>query len=237
MTVPLPPWDQAVVNLNGALPDDDGNVDFDSGNCHRIVPDPSGHRIVIYNDCKVCCSCGDYGGFAKAINALLERAAKVWKGSFYPSPSYANLNMLAATLNSHIIEYNTVLFPKIRTVGAWGHVMVGVDTGRASGAYFATIDFVVVNRVSVQTTIHGVAVFNKAIQEADTSHKDEGKDQTATLSVVGSTVTFDVTLKPFTEEHLYVLVKGASALTGLQGTLTATWTQYGTPKSTTEPVT
>ena len=75
--------------------------------------------------------------------------------------------------------------------------------------------------------------------EAGNSGKDEGKTQTGTIAVTGTLVNWSVTLQPFTEEHLYVLVRSAlnNSLAGLAGSMTYTWTQYGVPKSVTVPVT
>jgi hypothetical protein len=242
---PLPPWAQYLVNLSGTLPDEDGNVNIDSGNCYRVEPDPVNHRLLVYNDCQVCCTCDDYANYAKTFDNLLQRLATVWKGPFFPDPDYANLHKMAQTLNSHIGEYNGTIFPKIRTVAAWAHVMVGINhpaSGRpaANADRYATVSIVVVNRVSSPVTITGAIDFTPdTLVEAGNSGKDEGKAQTGTITVTGTLVNWNVTLQPFTEEHLYVLVRSAlnNSLAGLAGSMTYTWTQYGVPKSVTVPVT
>lgn len=240
---PQPPWAQYLVSLGGALPDEDGNINIESGNCHRIEPDPANSRLLIHNDCQVCCTCDDYANYAKTLEDLLTRLATVWKGPFFPDPDYENLWQLAQTLNSHIGEYNSAIFPKIRTVAAWGHVMVGIShpagKPRANADRYATVSIVVVNRVSSPVTITGVVTFNKNLVRAGDSNKDEGKAQTGLISVLGLLVNWSVTLAPFTEEHLYVLVRSGinASLVGLAGSMTYTWTQYGVPKSETVAVT
>jgi len=241
---PLPPWGNYLISLGGVLPDEDGNVDLDSGNCYRIEPDPANSQLIIYNDCQVCCTCDDYANYAQTLENLLRRLAEVWKGPFFPDPDYENLHKLAQTLNSHITEYNSSIFPKIRTVAAWAHSMVGVSDPvsgkpRASANRYATVSIVVVNRVSSAVGITGKITFNKTLVEAGDSDKDEGKAQTGTIAVSGTDVDWAVTLQPFTEEHLYVLVKSDSneSLAGLAGSMEYHWTQYGVAKSVTVPVT
>jgi hypothetical protein len=222
---PEPPWYDMLTSLQGSKPDDDGNINLKGTPCHRIEPDPENHRVLIYNDCEPCCLCQDYANLAKAIELRFDRLRVVWNDEFLP---------LVGTVNAHIGEYNSSIFPDIRTFTFWGHVMVGSkegSRGNVQSSTVATMSLVLTNRCSTSIEVTGTIGWSTTVELLAT--KAQGTDG-GTLELEA----FSVKMEPFSELHFYWLVREPSgmSLESLEAEVTAEWTQYGADKTLTRTV-
>lgn len=231
--VQQPSWQDKLTSLSGSRTDEDGNISLRGDRCHRIQADPVNYRLLIYNDCQAGCTAEDYAYTAYALENMFERARRLWMGAFDEDPAYANLLKVIETLNEHITEYNDDIFPKLRTVGCWGHIIVGssLEGGGALGSRaYATVALVFVNRTSEPVTLTGSLAFSKPVSKV--TAKYEGKNP-VTINI-GS---INGTLAPFVEAHSYLLVQSnmsgdsRPALDGMTATVNVSWTQYGNNKN------
>lgn len=222
---PAPSWYDTITSLQGAKPDSDGNINLKGSPCHRIQPDPANYRVLLYNDCEPCCLCEDYANVAKSLETRFDRLRVVW-GKF---------NSLVGTVNGHVNEYNTTIFPAIRTFTFWGHIMSGSKEvggrGTIQSSSMATMSLVLVNRCAEAITVFGSILWGEDIVLV--SLRSEGVDP-AVLASDG----FTMVMQPFSELHFYWLVRGreGQTLEGMQAEVTADWTQDGDPKTLTRTI-
>ena len=232
---PVPSWYDTITSLQGATPDEDGNINIKGTPCHRVEPDPENNRILLYNDCEPCCLCQDYANVATTLDDYFDRLRKLWQEDFIEIPGYENFLALVDTHNSHVSEYNNPIFPRIRTFTFWGHIMVGTKNydsrGTKQSSNTATMALVLTNRCDQQISVSGNIVWSKGVSLIE--KKSQGTD-TGSLGLN----SFSVTMEKFSELHFYWHVRGSanSSLTGLKATVTADWTQYGIPLTLTRTV-
>jgi len=233
-----PSWYDKLTSLSGSKPDDDGNISLSGAPAHRIQPDPANYRLLVYNDCQSGCAPEDYAYTAYALKRLFDRARELWTGNFEDDPDYANLQKVIETRNAHVTEYNDEIFPNLRTVGCWGHIIVGstLKGGALGSQAYATLALVFTNRASHPVTLTGSLAFSLPVNQVKT--KCEG--QNPVTIAIGA---INGTLPPFVEAHSYMLVQSVAAgdtrppLTGMTAIVNISWTQYGNNKNLVQVIT
>lgn len=231
---PAPSWEDTITSIQGAKPDEDGNINIKGIPSHRVEPDPGSNRIILYNDGEPCCLCQDYANTATSLQKYFDRLDKLWDGDFIPTSGYENFLALVETLNDHITLYNQTLFPNIRTFTFWGHIMVGTTNfGRGSleSSTTAVMSLTLTNRCSERIEVEGTIIWKLPVIQVET--KAQGTDG-GLLWLRG----FEVVMEPFSELHFYWFVKSklGASLKGLTAQVTAKWVQYEKSKTLTRTI-
>jgi hypothetical protein len=224
---PAPSWNDTITSIQGTRPDEDGNINIKGTPNHRIEPDPSSNRIILYNDGEPCCLCQDYANVAETLKRFFDRLDKLWDGDFYPTEGYENFLQLVETLNEHITYYNQTLFPDIRTFTFWGHIMVGTsnfDRGSVQSSATAVMSLTLTNRCSEVIDVTGEIAWTKRVVLVETKGQGHGSTE---ISL--ELRNFEVrAIQPFSELHLFWFVRNPDGdnLGGLRAEVTTWWTQY-----------
>ena len=97
-----PPAPVAYIGLiNGQAGDSEGKFNLNTGECHRIIPNPTANALQLYNDCVACCSCDQYASAVAALKVLFEELTL----------AKDSLEAATAQLDSDIQEWNNEIFP------------------------------------------------------------------------------------------------------------------------------
>jgi hypothetical protein len=132
-----------LARINGATPNEDGDLVLSTTACHRIVGVPTSNKIQLGNDCVPCCDCQDYANVVKALEERLNRLALV----------HTQINTTASDVNDDIIDYNTNIFPVIKVVSLTVHGKSGFSlAGPGASPNIATVEIIVNNRTAATIT-------------------------------------------------------------------------------------
>ena len=105
--------------INGQGADAGGNLQLDSGSCHRLIPDPASSRLLLGNDCLPCCTCDDYANAVAALRKLFSQL----------TTARDSLASATGDVNSHITAWNTVIVPALFKPRAEIYVSRGYAAG------------------------------------------------------------------------------------------------------------